>query len=101
MVGVLRGARALRLRCFAEGFGFPLIEGLELGVPALCSDIAALRETGGPVPEFFNPLDGPGWRTAILDSAAPRSPRPDAQLPPPARRKPPPSGGPFAMGGPS
>jgi len=89
MVRLLKGARALLLPSFAEGFGFPLIEGLELGVPALCSDIPALRETGGPVPEFFNPLDGPGWRTAILDYAAPRSPRREAQLARLARWEPP------------
>ena len=80
MVPLLRGARALLLPSFAEGFGFPVIEALQLGVPALCSDIAALRETGGAVPEFLDPLDGPGWRQAILDYAAPHSPRRAAQL---------------------
>jgi hypothetical protein len=57
-----------------------LIEALELGVPALCSDIPALRETGGTVPDFIDPLDGPGWHSAILDYAAPGSPRRAAQL---------------------
>jgi len=80
MVRLLKGARALLLPSFAEGFGFPLIEALELGVPALCSDIPALRETGGTVPEFIDPLDGPGWQSAILDYAASRSPRREAQL---------------------
>lgn len=80
MVRLLRGARALLLPSFAEGFGFPLIEALQLGVPALCSDIPALRETGGAVAEFIDPLDGPGWRAAILDYAAPDSPRRAAQL---------------------
>ena len=80
MVRLLRGARAMLLPSFAEGFGFPLVEGLELGVPVLCSDIPALRETGGAVPEFLDPLDGPSWRAAILDYAAPRSSRRAAQL---------------------
>jgi glycosyltransferase involved in cell wall biosynthesis len=80
MVRLLKGARALLLPSFAEGFGFPLIEGLQLGVPALCSDIPALRETGGSIPEFLNPLDGPGWRAAILDYAVPRSARRESQL---------------------
>ncbi len=80
MVRLLKGACALLLPSFAEGFGFPLIEALELGVPALCSDIPALRETGGTVPDFLDPLDGPGWRSAILDYAAPGSPRREAQL---------------------
>jgi glycosyltransferase involved in cell wall biosynthesis len=80
MVPLLKGARAMLLPSFAEGFGFPLIEGLELGVPALCSDIPALRETGGAVPDFLDPLDGPGWQAAILDYASPRSTRRAAQL---------------------
>ena len=80
MVRLLKGARALLLPSFAEGFGFPLIEAFGVGVPALCSDIPALRETGGAVPEYLDPLDGPGWRTAILDYAAPDSPRRAAQL---------------------
>jgi len=80
MVALMKGAKALLLPSFAEGFGFPLIEALELGVPALCSDIAALRETGGAVPDFLDPLDGPGWQLAILDYAAPGSPRRAAQL---------------------
>ena len=80
MVRLLQAARALLLPSFAEGFGFPVIEGLALGVPALCSDIPALRETGGAVPEYLDPLDGPGWRGAILDYAAAASPRREAQL---------------------
>jgi len=80
MVRLLKGACAMLLPSFAEGFGFPLIEGLELGIPALCSDIPALRETGGSVPEFLDPLDGSGWRSAILEYAAPGSARRAAQL---------------------
>ncbi|HTT79448.1 MAG TPA: glycosyltransferase family 1 protein [Stellaceae bacterium] len=80
MVQLLQGASAVLLPSFAEGFGFPVIEALAQGVPVLCSDIPALRETGGDIPEFFDPLDGPGWRSAILDYAAPQSPRRAAQL---------------------
>jgi len=67
MVRLLRGARAVLLPSFAEGFGFPLLEGMALGTPALCSDLPALRDTGGTVPEYLHPLDGMGWRQAILD----------------------------------
>jgi glycosyltransferase involved in cell wall biosynthesis len=80
MVRLLKGARALLLPSFAEGFGFPLIEAFGVGVPALCSDIPALRETGGGIAEYLDPLDGPGWRAAILDYAAANSPRRTAQL---------------------
>jgi len=80
MALLLKGAQALLLPSFAEGFGFPLVEALALGVPALCSDIGALRESGDGVPEYFDPLDGPGWRTAVLDYSLSASPRRDAQL---------------------
>ncbi|WP_165322557.1 glycosyltransferase family 4 protein [Rhizorhabdus phycosphaerae] len=70
MVGtLLRNARALLCPSFAEGFGMPVTEALLSGTPALCSDLPALREAGGTVPEFLDPLDGPGWLAAITDYA--------------------------------
>ncbi len=80
MARLLRGARALLLPSFAEGFGLPLVEALAAGVPALCSDLEALRENGGNVPEYLDPLDGPGWRAAIGDYCEAGSPRRAAQL---------------------
>lgn len=80
MVRLLRGARALLMPSFGEGYGMPVAEALALGVPALCSDTPALREVGGNVPEYFDPLDGPAWRSAILDYSAADSPRRSAQL---------------------
>jgi glycosyltransferase involved in cell wall biosynthesis len=76
----LRGARALLMPSFAEGFGLPLAEALALGVPAICSDIATLREVGGDVPEFLDPLDGPAWARTIADYARPDSAARAAQL---------------------
>jgi len=77
---LIKGAQALLLPSFAEGFGFPLVEALALGVPVICSDLAALRENGGSVPEYFDPLDGIGWRTAVIDYSLPASPRRTVQL---------------------
>jgi glycosyltransferase involved in cell wall biosynthesis len=80
MTRLVVGARAVLLPSFAEGFGLPLAEALALGVPVLCSDIEGLRETGGAAPDYLDPMDGPGWRAAILEFAAPQSPRRDAQV---------------------
>ncbi|WP_426955219.1 glycosyltransferase family 4 protein [Muricoccus radiodurans] len=77
---LLRGARALLFPSFAEGYGLPLAEALAMGVPALCSDLPALREVGGEVPEYLDPLDGPAWRDVILGYAEPESAGRAAQL---------------------
>jgi glycosyltransferase involved in cell wall biosynthesis len=67
MAALLRGAQALLLPSLAEGFGLPVAEALTLGVPVLCSDRPALRETGGDVPEYLDPADANAWRQAVLD----------------------------------
>lgn len=77
---LLRGARALLFPSLAEGFGIPLAEALSQSVPVLASDIPAFREVGGGAPEFLHPLDGPGWRRAVLDYAPEGSARRAAQL---------------------
>ena len=64
---LLRGARALVLPSFAEGYGMPVAEALAVGTPVICSDLPALREAGGSAPDFLDPLDGPAWRRAIFD----------------------------------
>lgn len=80
VASILSGARALLFPSFAEGYGIPLVEALTLGVPAICSDIPALREVGGGVPEHLHPLDGAAWRRMILDYASDRSAARAAQL---------------------
>lgn len=70
---LLRGARALLMPSFAEGFGMPVAEALALGVPVLASDLPAHREAGGAVPDYLDPIDGAAWRDAILAYAAPES----------------------------
>ena len=67
---LLRGARALLMPSFAEGYGMPVAEALSVGTPVICSELAALREVGGATPDYRDPLDGPGWKSAILDYAA-------------------------------
>jgi len=49
-------------------------------VPAICSDLPALREVGGDVPEYFDPLDGVGWMDAVAAYALEASERRSAQV---------------------
>lgn len=52
----------------AEGFGLPVIEAMERGVPVACSDLPVLREVGGAVPRYF-PVDDPtACAAAIVDA---------------------------------
>lgn len=78
--GLIAGARGLLLPSFAEGYGMPVSEALALRVPVLCSDLPALREAGGDVPLFLDPLDGPAWQRAIEDLASPDSAERAAQM---------------------
>jgi len=77
---LMAGARALLLPSFAEGFGLPVAEALAAGLPVLCSDLPALREAGGGIPDYLDPLDGRAWAAAIRDYARPGSPARAAQL---------------------
>ena len=77
---LLRGSRALLFASFAEGYGLPVAEALSAGVPVICSDIPSVREVGGDVPEYLDPVDGMGWLRAIQDYSGDDSPRRAAQL---------------------
>lgn len=63
---LISGARALLMPSFIEGFGLPIVEAAALGTPVIASDIAAHREVGHPETVFVDPIDGPGWETAIV-----------------------------------
>lgn len=66
---IVAGARALLTPSFAEGFGLPIVEAHAMHVPVIASDLPAHREIGGSAAQYYAPLDGPGWREAILQMA--------------------------------
>lgn len=61
----LRHAQALLFPSFAEGFGMPLVEALQMGTPVIASDLPAFREIAGDVADYLDPVDGLGWKSAI------------------------------------
>ena len=74
------GARGVLFPSFAEGYGLPLVEGLSCSVPVICSDLPVFHELGNDIPEYLDPLDGPGWMEMIMEYAKPNSPRRQAQM---------------------
>jgi glycosyltransferase involved in cell wall biosynthesis len=51
-------AKALIFASIAEGFGLPIVEAAQHGLPVLCSDIPVFREVGGEHVTYFS-LDSP------------------------------------------
>ena len=72
---LIGGARALLAPSFQEGYGLPVAEGFAAGVAVIASDIPVFREIAGGRATLVDPIDGPGWKSAILgawrDGAAP------------------------------
>ena len=75
LVEQVSGARALLLPTQAEGWGLPLAEACALGVPAIASDLPALREAAQGRAKFLAPDDPEIWATTIRHYTAPASPR--------------------------
>lgn len=65
LAAIIAGARALLMPSFAEGFGLPVAEALELGTPVIASNLPVFREFAGDIPTYLDCLDGPGWQRTI------------------------------------
>lgn len=76
----LHYAQALLFPSFVEGYGIPLVEALSLGTPVIASDLPVFREIAGDIPDYLDPLDGPGWQHVVLDYLRPDSALRGAQL---------------------
>lgn len=70
LASLLAGASALLMPSFSEGYGIPVAEGIGIGVPVIASDLASHREITRGAATLLDPLDGPGWRKAILAATA-------------------------------
>ena len=67
LVTLLHGAKALLMPTFAEGYGLPVAEALQSGVPVIASDIEAFREVKEPGLTLVDAMDGIGWMRAIME----------------------------------
>ena len=65
LVTLLRGARALLMPSFDEGYGLPLVEALSLGTPVIASDIAVFREVTQGCATLLSPIEGPAWEREV------------------------------------
>lgn len=67
---LLANAHALLFPSFAEGFGYPLVEAMQMNTPVICSDLAVFEEIAGDFPIFISPNNLPEWREQILATAS-------------------------------
>lgn len=70
LVALYTGAELFLLASTLEGFGLPLLEAMACGTPVIASDVAALREVGGDVPNFVPAADALAFERAIREALA-------------------------------
>jgi len=63
--GLYAAAACFVFPSLAEGFGLPVLEAMQRGVPVACSDAAPLPEIGGDAARYFDPLDVGAMTTAL------------------------------------
>jgi glycosyltransferase involved in cell wall biosynthesis len=57
LMALLKGARAVVFPSLYEGFGLPVLEAMQMGVPVITSDTTALAEVAGDAALQVDPLD--------------------------------------------
>jgi glycosyltransferase involved in cell wall biosynthesis len=63
--GLYAAASCLAVPSVYEGFGLPLLEAMERGVPVACSDIPPLREVGSDAVRYFDPREPASIAAAV------------------------------------
>lgn len=70
LVCLMKSALALIFPSLYEGFGFPLLEAMQMGCPVLASQVAALPEVGNDAVRWFDPTAERSIKNAIESIAA-------------------------------
>jgi glycosyltransferase involved in cell wall biosynthesis len=65
LAALYAGAACFVIPSLHEGFGLTLAEAMAAGVPAVASDIPALREVGGETVRYADPQDADSFASAI------------------------------------
>ena len=68
LAALREAAVAVAVPSLKEGFGLPVLEALQAGVPVVASDTPALREVGGDAARYEDPFDTAGWADAIAEA---------------------------------
>lgn len=76
----LHFSQALLFPSFVEGYGLPIVEAMQAGVPVIASDLAVFREFAHDIPEYLSPLDAPAWISTIVDYSNANHPRRLSQI---------------------
>jgi glycosyltransferase involved in cell wall biosynthesis len=80
VAALIRGAQALLMPSFAEGFGMPVQEALAWGIPVISTPLPAIKEFAGTIPDYADPHDGARWLKLLADYTDPDSQRRRAQV---------------------
>jgi glycosyltransferase involved in cell wall biosynthesis len=65
---LLANAAVLAYPSLDEGFGFPLLEAMQLGVPVVAADAGAIPEVAGDAALLVSPHDAAGLAAALADA---------------------------------
>jgi|LakMenE01Jun11ns_1017448.scaffolds.fasta_scaffold9914123_3 glycosyltransferase involved in cell wall biosynthesis len=61
-----KNSKAVLYPSYYEGFGFPILEALQQGIPVIASDIPSSREIGNSMIEYVEVEDIRAWAKAII-----------------------------------
>ncbi len=74
-------ARALVFPSLAEGFGLPIMEAANHGLPVIASDIPVFRELGGEHISYFKTLDSSDLATRLREAISTEKQAPQIDVP--------------------
>jgi glycosyltransferase involved in cell wall biosynthesis len=66
MIWLFRNCFANLYPSLFEGFGLPIMEGMQFGAPTLSSDSTSMPEAGGDAAILISPLDAEAWAQNML-----------------------------------